>query len=88
MFNLIISFRFYFSGLPCPFQGDLPNRGIEPRFPILQADSLPSETSRKPKNILVGSLVFLQPWNQTGVSCIAGRFFTSELPGNPKVFQF
>ena len=29
------------SGLPCPPLGDLPDPGIEPRFPALQADSLP-----------------------------------------------
>ena len=29
--------------LPCPPQGDLPTPGTEPRFPALQADSLPSE---------------------------------------------
>ena len=33
----------YWSGLPCPPSGDLPNPGIEPRFPALQAESLPSE---------------------------------------------
>ena len=33
----------YWSGLPCPPPGDLPNLGIEPRSPMLQADSLPSE---------------------------------------------
>ena len=27
-----------------------PNPGIEPRFPALQADSLPAEPQRKPKN--------------------------------------
>ena len=27
----------------CPSPGDLPDPGIEPRFPALQADSLPSE---------------------------------------------
>ena len=31
----------YWSGLPCPPPGDLPNRGIEPRSSALQADSLP-----------------------------------------------
>ena len=30
----------YWSGLPFPSPGDLPNPGIEPRFPALQADSL------------------------------------------------
>ena len=31
------------SGLPFPSPGDLPNSGIEPRSPALQAESLPSE---------------------------------------------
>ena len=31
----------YWSGLPCPPLGDLPNPGTEPRPPALQADSLP-----------------------------------------------
>ena len=33
----------YWSGLPFPFPGDLPDPGIEPPSPALQADSLPSE---------------------------------------------
>ena len=33
----------YWSGLPFPPPGDLPNPGIEPRSPALQADSLPTE---------------------------------------------
>ena len=33
----------YWSGWSCPPPGDLPNPGIEPGFPTLQADSLPSE---------------------------------------------
>ena len=28
----------YWSGLPCPPPGDLPNPGMEPRFPTLQVD--------------------------------------------------
>ena len=35
----------YWSGLPCPPPGDLPDPGIEPRSPALQADSLLSEPS-------------------------------------------
>ena len=31
-----------------PSPGDLPNSGIEPGFPVLQADSLPSEPPGKP----------------------------------------
>ena len=41
----------YWSGLPCPPPGDLPDPGIEPMSP----------------------------------SCIAGRFFTDEPPGKPKI---
>ena len=33
----------YWSGLPCPPPGDLPNPGIEPGSPALQPDSLPPE---------------------------------------------
>ena len=33
----------YWSGKPFPSPGDLPNPGIEPRSPALQADSLPTE---------------------------------------------
>ena len=40
----------YWSGLPFPSSGDLPNPGMEPRSPALQADSLPAETQGKPKN--------------------------------------
>ena len=39
----------YWSGLPCPSPGDLPNPGIDPGSPALQADTLPSEPPRKPQ---------------------------------------
>ena len=38
----------YWSGLPFPSLGDLPDPGIEPGSPVLQADSLPSEPPGKP----------------------------------------
>ena len=38
----------YWSGLPFPFSGDLPDPKIEPRSPALQADSLPSALPGKP----------------------------------------
>ena len=37
----------YWSGWPFPSPGDLPNTGIEPRAPTLQADSLPAEPQGK-----------------------------------------
>ena len=40
----------YWSGLPFPSPGDLPNQGIEPGFRTLQADTLPSEPPGKPMN--------------------------------------
>ena len=41
--------REYWSGLPFPSPGDLPDPGIEPRSPVLQADALPSDLLWKPK---------------------------------------
>ena len=38
----------YWSGLPFPSPGDLPDPGIEPRSPAFQADTLTSEPPGKP----------------------------------------
>ena len=38
----------YWSGLPCPSPGYLPDPAIKPGSPALQADSLPSEPPGKP----------------------------------------
>ena len=37
------SWQEYWSGVPFPSPGDLPDPGIEPRSPALQTDTLPSE---------------------------------------------
>ena len=58
----------YWSGIPFPSPGDLPNPGIEHRSPALQVDSSPTEALGKPKNTGVGSLSLLQ-----------GIFLTQEL---------
>ena len=42
----------YWSGLPFPSLGDLPDSGIEPGFPALQVDTLPSKLPGKPWYIL------------------------------------
>ena len=39
----------YWSGLPFPSPGGLPDPGIEPSSPALQADALPSEPPGKPQ---------------------------------------
>ena len=56
-------FHFHF-----PSPGDLPDPGIKPGSPVLQADSLSSEPPEKPKNTGVGRLSLLQ-----------GNFLTVEL---------
>ena len=43
----------YWSGLPFPSPGVLPDPGIEPRSPALQADSLPTELWGKPSCYVV-----------------------------------
>ena len=37
----------YWSGLPFPSPGDLPDPGIKPRTPVLEADALTSEPPGK-----------------------------------------
>ena len=52
----------YCSGLPFPSPGDLPDPGIEPGSPTLQADSLPSEPKQVENNydhVKFGNLVGL-----------------------------
>ena len=50
----------YWSGVPFLSPGDLPDPGIEPRSPILQADALSSEPPGKlPKSLLSNKLSLL-----------------------------
>ena len=62
----------YWSGLPCPPPGGLPNQGIQPRSPLLQLDSLPSEPPGNPMNTRVGSLSLLQR-----VVCVCVHTYTA-----------
>ena len=78
----------YWSGLPCPPPGDLPNSGIEPRSPTLQAGSLPAEPRGKPKNTGVGSLFLLQldlpdPGIKPGSPVLQVVSLPTELSGKP-----
>ena len=50
----------YWSGLPFPSPGDLPDPGIKPGSPALQADALTSEPPGKPKNTGRGCYFLLQ----------------------------
>ena len=49
----------YWSGLPFPFPGDLPDPGIKPRSPTLQADALTSEPPGKPCMLSCFSRIWL-----------------------------
>ena len=50
----------YWSGLPFPSPGDLPNSGIEPRSPALGADALTSELPGKFERIIRHGFWFLK----------------------------
>ena len=57
----------YWSRLPFPSPRDLPDPGIEPRSPALQADVLPSELLSKPDD---NKKVYLWPFSD-----VLGCFF-------------
>ena len=50
----------YWSGYPSLSPGDLPNPGLKPRSPALQADSLPAEAAGEKGDILVNK-IFIFP---------------------------
>ena len=76
----------YWSGLPFPSPGDLPDPGIKPRSPTLQADASPSEPPGQPKVKLLSRVrLFATPWALQSMEFsrpeywnnITDRFFTS-----------
>ena len=86
----------YWSGETFPSPGDLPNPGIKPRSPTLQADSLPAEPQGKSKNTGVGRLPLLQqifPTQKLNQSLLHCRWILYQLryQGSPiglSVLQF
>ena len=50
----------YWTGLPCPPPGDLPNPGIKPGFPTLWAESL---SSKPLGNIIAGAKIMYKILN-------------------------
>ena len=73
-----------------PSPGDLPNPGMKPRSPGLQADSLPAEPQGKPKNTGVGNLSLLQRIFQTqesnwGLLHCQQILYQLSYQGSPKV---
>ena len=68
--------------------GDLPNQGIEPRSPSLQADSLHAEPQRKPKNTGVDKPIpspvdLLDPGIKPGSPALQADSLPTELSGKP-----
>ena len=77
----------YWSGLPFPSPGDLPDPGIKPRSPELPADSLPTEPPRK-LMLEVESHVFLHllTWvNRTTRTLWSKKTWESHMPWNGTV---
>ena len=80
----------YWSGLPFPSPGDLPNLGIKLRSPALQADYLPAEPQGKPKNTGVGSRSLSpgdlpDPGIKLGSPALQADSLPAELPGKPQL---
>ena len=70
-----------------PFPRDLPDLGIKPRSPALQADSLPPEPPGKPKNTRV--VAYPSPGDlpysgiKPGLIEVQADTLPAELPGKP-----
>ena len=91
----------YWSGLPFPSPGDLPDPGVESGSPTSQADSLPSEPVGEVKWKSLSHVQFFwphrvySPWNSLGqntgvgsLSFLQGIFPTQESnPGPPHCRQ-
>ena len=67
----------YWSGLPFPSPGDLPDWGIKPRSPALQADALTSEPPGKPIEVSKGA-------KELALNIKRGRNVLSQGKGNRK----
>ena len=75
----------YWNRLPFPSPGDLPDPGIKPTFPPLQADALPSELA-----LVNYTIQFkLCPRDCTTIMCLArGQFLLPEnLLSNPDILE-
>ena len=77
------------TGVGSLFQGGLPNPGIEPRSPTLQADSLPAEPQGKPKKTGVGSLslpqgIFLTQESNQGLAHCRQILYQLSYQGSPR----
>ena len=79
--SMEISWQEYWSGLPFPSPGDLPDSGIKPGLPALQADPLPSEPLVQ-ESLSIKTLI---PWQSSWFGPGAGK--TWDEPGSLSVQQ-
>ena len=82
----------YWSGVPSPSPGDLPDPGVEPlspASPALQADSLPPEPPGKPMNTGLGRLI-PSPGDlpNTGIKLESRALQADSLPGKPSYTHY
>ena len=73
--------------------GDLSNPGIKPRFLTLQANFLPAEPHRKPKNTGVGSVSLLKrifPTQESNQGLLHCRWILYQLShtGSPRILEW
>ena len=74
----------YWSRLPFPSPEDLPEPGVEPRSPVLQADSLPSEPPGRDVNSGYGGsatkscLTLVTPWTVAHPASLSMKFSRQE----------
>ena len=70
----------YWSGLPFPSSGDLPDPGIEARSPALQVDSLPSEPPGKSQALSKKNVAWWMYWWLTLASHAAPKAGSRDHP--------
>ena len=66
----------YWNGLPFSSPGDLPDPGIELRFPTLQADSLPSKPPKNPMSNCDALSIYLA--SKKKIAALGGKRFFQE----------
>ena len=71
----------YWSGLPFPSPGDLPDPGIEPRSPALQADALTSGPPGKPLFFNPGG--FDEEFYSKGIEPRSPALWANTVPSEP-----
>ena len=76
----------YWSGLPFPSPGDLPDPGIAPGSPALEADALTSEPSGKPMSIYTMSYLYIHLLVDTEVAYVSWLTVYSVAMGDAFVF--